>query len=179
MVRSKLLLDELFEDVLNILGEEFGEEFLEGINEEYLEEAIMAILEDMDEDDFFEEDNFYDECEDCDEACNDFKIVDLVDRIIVNGPATIVWWTDGTKTVSVCSNEDIFDIEKGLAMCTLKYLIGDGSYNDIFRLVSDAEYKMSDEEQEARNILNDLLQTKKLTDKQKEALQYILNNCHY
>lgn len=36
-------------------------------------------------------------------------------RIVRNGPAMVVFWTDGTKTVVKCHEEE-FDYEKGLAM---------------------------------------------------------------
>lgn len=36
-------------------------------------------------------------------------------RIVRNGPAMVVFWTDGTKTVVKCHEEE-FDFEKGLAM---------------------------------------------------------------
>lgn len=44
----------------------------------------------------------------------------LVRRIIFNGPATIVFWRDGTKTVVKCQNGEPFDPEKGLAMAIVK-----------------------------------------------------------
>lgn len=43
-----------------------------------------------------------------------------VKRVIVNGPATIVLWEDGTKTVAKCLPEDKFDFEKGIAICFMK-----------------------------------------------------------
>lgn len=44
-------------------------------------------------------------------------------------PATIVYWSDGTKTVVKCSEKDIFDPEKGLAMAIAKRCGGNkGSY---------------------------------------------------
>lgn len=42
-------------------------------------------------------------------------------RIIRNGPALIVFWNDGTKTVVKCHNEE-FDYEKGLAMALARKL---------------------------------------------------------
>lgn len=44
-------------------------------------------------------------------------------RIIRNGPALVVFWQDGTKTVVKCHNED-FDAEKGLAMALCRKLWG-------------------------------------------------------
>ena len=57
----------------------------------------------------------------------------LIKDVIFNGPATIVFWSDGTKTVVKASNEP-FDPEKGLAMAIAKKFFGnEGNYYDIFR----------------------------------------------
>lgn len=47
-----------------------------------------------------------------------------IKNVIFNDPATIVMWSDGTKTVVKCGENDIFDPEKGLAMCCMKKLLG-------------------------------------------------------
>ena len=44
----------------------------------------------------------------------------LIKNVIFNPPATVVYWTDGTKTVVKCNENDIFDPEKGLAMAIAK-----------------------------------------------------------
>ena len=46
-------------------------------------------------------------------------------RVIFNSPATIVFWKDGTKTVSSAHNE-AYDPEKGLAVCFAKKALGNG-----------------------------------------------------
>jgi len=61
------------------------------------------------------------------------KAMDLIKRVIFNDPATIVIWSDGTKTVVKCDDRDEFDPEKGLAMAICKKHFGGGFYNDIFR----------------------------------------------
>lgn len=49
--------------------------------------------------------------------------------VIFKKPATIVFWTDGTKTVVKCQNDDVFDPEKGLAMAIAKKAFGNkGNY---------------------------------------------------
>lgn len=49
--------------------------------------------------------------------------------VIFAPPATVVYWTDGTKTVVKCSENDIFDPEKGLAMAIAKRAAGNkGNY---------------------------------------------------
>ena len=51
-----------------------------------------------------------------------------------NGPATIVFWADGTKTVVKCQDGDAYSEEVGLAMCIIKKVFGNTSkYNDIFK----------------------------------------------
>lgn len=47
-----------------------------------------------------------------------------IERVLFNDPATIVFWTDGTKTVVKCRKGDVWDAEKGLAMACAKKLMG-------------------------------------------------------
>lgn len=61
---------------------------------------------------------------------NSFSIKD----VIFNDPAVIVLWNDGTKTVVKCSENDIFDHEKGLAMAISKKALGNqGNYYNTFK----------------------------------------------
>lgn len=77
-------------------------------------------------------------CNSCDEfykKCNTDFIPALrieAKKIIINNPATIIFWADGTKTVVKCHNEDVFDAEKGIAMATLKKLCGNTSKFNIY-----------------------------------------------
>lgn len=50
----------------------------------------------------------------------------FIDRIIFNGPATIVYWDDGTKTVVKCKPDDPYSKDAGVAMATLKKILGSG-----------------------------------------------------
>lgn len=45
-------------------------------------------------------------------------------KILVQGTATIIWWSDGTKTVVKCQKGDKMDPEKGIAMCVMKKFMG-------------------------------------------------------
>ena len=57
----------------------------------------------------------------------------LIKKVKFNPPATIVFWTDNTKTVVKCKGED-YDPEKGLAMCICKKVLGDkGNYYEVFK----------------------------------------------
>lgn len=61
------------------------------------------------------------------------KAMNSITKVIFNDPATIVLWSDGTKTVVKCDERDEFDPEKGLAMAICKKHFGGGFYNDIFK----------------------------------------------
>lgn len=61
------------------------------------------------------------------------KAINSITNVIFNNPATIVFWSDGTKTVVKCNERDEFDPEKGLAMAICKKHFGGGFYNDIFK----------------------------------------------
>lgn len=57
------------------------------------------------------------------------QIMPVIKNVIFNDPATIVFWSDGTKTVVKCGDGDIFDPEKGLAMAIAKKALGNkGNY---------------------------------------------------
>lgn len=56
-----------------------------------------------------------------------------IKNVKFNPPATIVFWTDNTKTVVKCNGED-YDPEKGLAMCICKKMLGNkGNYYEVFK----------------------------------------------
>ena len=57
-----------------------------------------------------------------------------IKQVIFNNPATVVFWSDGTKTVVKCSENDTFDPEIGLAMAICKKAFGNtGAYNEVFK----------------------------------------------
>jgi hypothetical protein len=61
-----------------------------------------------------------------------------IKNVIFNPPATIVFWSDGTKTV-VKAQGEFFDPEKGLAMAIVKKVMGNkGNYfNEIKKWTSN------------------------------------------
>ena len=50
-----------------------------------------------------------------------------IKNVIFNPPATIVFWSDNTKTVVKSDSED-YDPEKGMAMAISKKLMGDNKF---------------------------------------------------
>lgn len=64
----------------------------------------------------------------------DNTAIPLITDVIFNDPATIVLWGDGTKTVVKCSENDIYDPEKGLAMAISKKALGNNAnYYKVFK----------------------------------------------
>ena len=59
-----------------------------------------------------------------------------IKNVLFNNPATIVFWTDGTKTVVKLRKGDKWDPEKGLAMACAKKLLGnrDGYHKALKKL---------------------------------------------
>ena len=53
-----------------------------------------------------------------------------IKKVIFNNPATIVFWSDGTKTVSKAHGEDKFDKEIGLTVCIAKKALGNRRHFD-------------------------------------------------
>ncbi len=56
-----------------------------------------------------------------------------VKKVIYNKPATIVFWSDGTKTVVVCDKKDKYDPEKGFYIACAKKLFGN-NYRAVGRM---------------------------------------------
>lgn len=50
-----------------------------------------------------------------------------IKQLIYRNPATIVFWSDGSKTVCKCSGGDKYNPETGLAICILKKMCGASS----------------------------------------------------
>ena len=72
-----------------------------------------------------------------------------IKKVIFNYPATIVLWSDGSKTVVKCQDGDIYDPEKGLAMAISKKALGNkGNYCNEFKKWLPEE----EEEDEERTV---------------------------
>lgn len=81
-----------------------------------------------------------------------------IKNVIFNGPATIVYWSDGSKTVVKCQPGEVLDYEKGLAMAISKKMLGNcGSYYDEFKKwVPEEEYIETDFVTVCENIIKGL-----------------------
>lgn len=57
-----------------------------------------------------------------------------IKKVIFNDPATVVMWSDGTKTVVKCQPGDTYSKETGLALCIAKKYLGNkGDFNEVFK----------------------------------------------
>lgn len=64
-----------------------------------------------------------------------------IKKVIFNGPATIVLWNDGTKTVVKCSKNEEFDPEKGVAMAVWKKFLPEQYGRKAERMIAKARVK--------------------------------------
>lgn len=57
-----------------------------------------------------------------------------INKVIFNDPATIIFWSDGTKTVVKAQDGEVYDPEKGMAMAISKKFLGnEGNYYEEFK----------------------------------------------
>lgn len=79
-----------------------------------------------------------------------------IKHVIFNGPATIVFWQDDTKTVVKCREGDTFDPEKGVAMAIAKKALGneEGYYEGIKKWLPKEEISEKKEETSKKTCTN-------------------------
>ena len=93
-----------------------------------------------------------------------------IKKVTFNNPATIVFWSDGSKTVVKAHNDD-YDPEKGLAMAIAKKALGnEGNYYNVFKkwLPKDDETIETD-----RTSLDELFYDQKVNDILNKAVEDI------
>lgn len=103
---------------------------------------------------------------------DNYKKLDIK-NVIFNEPATIVFWTDGTKTVVKAAEGDEFDPEKGIAMAISKKIFGNqGSYyNKIKKWTKpyyEEEYKLTTEIRDSIDVLFEIVKKIKRSKKEDE-----------
>ena len=68
-----------------------------------------------------------------------------IKQVIFNGPATIVYWKDGSKTIVKCQEGAVNDPEKGFAMAVARHyfcdILGMSRYDGIFKKYLPKEMK--------------------------------------
>ena len=53
-----------------------------------------------------------------------------ITRVLYNGPATIIFWSDGTKTMTKCHDVDHYSAEVGFINAYLKRVVGSKEVHD-------------------------------------------------
>lgn len=59
-----------------------------------------------------------------------------------NGPATVILWSDGTKTVVKKKDDEIYDQEKAIAMAVVRKVLGEKGYYCLFHAKEIAEKEL-------------------------------------
>ena len=87
-------------------------------------------------------------CDLCDCCCDDMEYKEpiyggayydedgeliYIERVIYNKPVVIIMWSDGTKTRSTCSKEDVWNPELGLSLGVLKKAMGQDFVNKLLQ----------------------------------------------
>lgn len=69
----------------------------------------------------------------------------VINKVVFNDPATIVFWKDGSKTIVKCGENEPFDPEKGLVMAITKKAFGNQGnyYNQIKKWLPETEKEES------------------------------------
>ena len=95
-----------------------------------------------------------------------------IKKVIFNYPATIVLWSDGSKTVVKCQDGDIYDPEKGLAMAISKKALGNkGNYCNEFK-----KWLPEDEEEEEEGTVELRLDTSEISKSLEGLASRIFSN---
>ena len=55
-----------------------------------------------------------------------------IEKVLYNNPATIVFWSDGTRTRNVCPKNTLYNPDSGLAFCVLKKFMGGSEMAKLF-----------------------------------------------
>ena len=100
-------------------------------------------------------------------------------KVVFSGPATIVFWNDGDKTVVKCTTGDHLNYEMGIAMCALKKLFGDSYLNFKKDLKKWAPEEKKEPEVKPWHIIVNTEDSKKIAKKPKdfaEAFAEFLRN---
>lgn len=67
-----------------------------------------------------------------------------ITKVVYKEPATIVFWSDNTKTVAKCHGADIYTPETGLMICCLKKIIGSSAVKLLINDWASIFYKVNE-----------------------------------
>ena len=73
-------------------------------------------------------------------------------KVIFNKPATIVIWTDGTKTVVKCADDDEYNKSAGIALCIMKKIYDDNFHKQLKSMIKNGNE--NEEREEAKRWRN-------------------------
>lgn len=66
-----------------------------------------------------------------------------IKKVIFNAPATVIIWTDNTKTVVKCEKGETYDEEKGFLLCWLKGIKGSKTLqNELATWVYNTDWRL-------------------------------------
>ena len=103
----------------------------------------------------------------------------LVEKVIVNGPKTIVFWNDGTKTIVSCKKDEEFDIYTGFCAALAKKTFGSTSrvkaiLEDKLIVQEKKDKKKSDDLNDQTNCSVDTLLQKEIANSIEELKRRLL-----
>ncbi len=86
-------------------------------------------------------------CDTVGNAVIDFKSTPFeIEKVIFSGKATIVFWSNGEKSVVKCQKGDTYSQEEGLAMAICKMMYGnDNTFNDVINAAMKKAIVIKDE----------------------------------
>lgn len=101
---------------------------------------------------------------------NATKLPEIKD-VIFNEPATIILWSDGTKTVVKCQEGEGYDPEKGMAMAISKKALGNkGNYCEVFKKWLPEEEEVNDGRVSPKDLCKAIEEFAKVAKKHKIGL---------
>ena len=86
---------------------------------------------------------------------------DSIKKVIYNDPATIIFWSDGTKTIVKCMEDDDYDPEKGFMAAVTKKVFGD-KYGWVMRHQVKPEIEKEDKVDALTNAFADALRDQRM-----------------
>ena len=83
-----------------------------------------------------------------------------IKKVIFNDPCTIILWSDKTKTIVKCGENEKYDPEKGMAMAISKKFLGNkGNYYETFKKWLPEEEKPIEFDVSFKNVVTNLKET--------------------